>query len=404
MTATDVTGPEGVDRAELRRAGLALGGARGFSCVGCHQVGKFEPRGVAIASRGSDCIELTSGCARFFARWVRSPLRIVPNMEMPSFERPAPGVLHERMDWQLAALWNVLSDPQQPPAFDTSTVEQFLAAVPGQSPAIVAQRVQHWYVAAIESGAAEFRGGIRQPGQPAVRSRPDGAACLVERAVRGRGLRARAGTGSRREPICAIFRLKGQTCCLTTGNSRPWSLNPEAGRFGRLISYRSTPGTVELSYSLRFLIGNDSTTLNVARSLLGHAIDRGRGVSPGMAAFDSGDRRPPDRRVLVTQTTSRCTSASGEHTAPRCGQAEKAASIDLTYHIAVPVRYPAGRFRGRESNPGTEQRVGALHSPEARCSRSTLCPAITAFGFPCPLRSCPRRSRGEPMELWRSAH
>src|SRR5258708_828647 len=70
-------------------------------------------------------------------RWTRSPLRIVPGMEMPSFERPIPGMLEGKLDLQLAALWIALNDKSTPSKIDTSTIEQVLTVAPGESAKIV---------------------------------------------------------------------------------------------------------------------------------------------------------------------------------------------------------------------------------------------------------------------------
>ncbi|MFM7159873.1 MAG: hypothetical protein ACKO3P_05835, partial [Planctomycetaceae bacterium] len=117
---------------EWRAGGLVAGGSRGFSCVGCHKVGPYEPRGVGLATRGSDLYRVDQRLRpEFFSRWVRGPLRVVPNHEMPAFVRPLEGVLEGRLDRQLAALWKVLSEPGKPPQFDTSTIEQAPVPAPG---------------------------------------------------------------------------------------------------------------------------------------------------------------------------------------------------------------------------------------------------------------------------------
>lgn len=130
--------PQPVEATALRSAGRVLAGTHGHSCVACHIVGKFEPRGVAIATRGSDLFGLAKRMRpEFFARWVRAPLRIVPNMEMPSFDKPLAGVLEGRHDTQMAALWAAMNDPRGAPTLDTSTVEQFIAFEPGAPPRII---------------------------------------------------------------------------------------------------------------------------------------------------------------------------------------------------------------------------------------------------------------------------
>jgi mono/diheme cytochrome c family protein len=125
-------------KGDLQKAGQALAGARGFSCVACHKVGKLEPRNVALATRGSDLYLMAERMRpEFFLRWVRSPLRIVPGMEMPSFERPQPGILDGNLDHQLAALWEALNDKKAAPKLDTSTVEQAFVVRAGEPARII---------------------------------------------------------------------------------------------------------------------------------------------------------------------------------------------------------------------------------------------------------------------------
>ncbi|HUG91669.1 MAG TPA: PQQ-dependent sugar dehydrogenase [Planctomycetaceae bacterium] len=131
-------GTSDTDDAELLVAGHTLVGAKGFSCVACHHVGDFAPRNVALGTRGSDLLAL-SGHMResYFVRWTRSPMRIVPGMEMPSFVKPVPGLLDETIDAQLQAIWKALNDPRFTVPTDPSSVEQYLLVRPGERPRIV---------------------------------------------------------------------------------------------------------------------------------------------------------------------------------------------------------------------------------------------------------------------------
>jgi mono/diheme cytochrome c family protein/glucose/arabinose dehydrogenase len=127
-----------VPHAELSRAGQVLAGTRGFSCTACHKIAGYEPRNVALATRGSDLYLIGARMRQeFFTRWTRSPLRIIPGMEMPSFERPIAGILDGKIDRQLVALWEGLNDKSAPPKIDTSTIEQVLTVAPGESPKII---------------------------------------------------------------------------------------------------------------------------------------------------------------------------------------------------------------------------------------------------------------------------
>lgn len=126
------------ERRQALIAGHELVGGKGFSCVACHAFGKFEPRNVALGTRGSDLLMLGQRMRReYFLRWTRSPLRIVPGMEMPSFDKPVPKILAGDHDRQLAAIWDGLNDPNFTVPTNPSVVEQYLVVRPDEPPRIV---------------------------------------------------------------------------------------------------------------------------------------------------------------------------------------------------------------------------------------------------------------------------
>ena len=105
--------------AAVNIAGSRLVTSAGFGCTSCHQIGKSIPVKVAPAAHGTDLSLVGNRIRRtWYDRWVRNPARIVPRMEMPSIQIPVRGVLDERLDAQLTAVWNVLNtpgfDPPQP--------------------------------------------------------------------------------------------------------------------------------------------------------------------------------------------------------------------------------------------------------------------------------------------------
>jgi len=259
--------PPEIPVADWNRAGIALGGARGFSCVGCHKVGLFEPRGVALSTRGSDLHRLDQRMRpEFFVRWVQGPIRIIPNLEMPAFVRPAPGVLHERLDHQLGALWSALAQPKPPP-FDTSSVEQELRPVPGGPPKLVrdvfnlgdplhsvmipralavgfasaghlvfdldALALRGWWSGAFARQRASGKSWYWEPSGSAVRVIPNEP----------------AGVGSD-----VRLQWPGQPSIAATLHQ---------GRAGRVTGYRTTPGGLELHYELNFTAEGPPVRLQV---------------------------------------------------------------------------------------------------------------------------------------------
>ena len=105
------------DVAALSAAGARLVTTDGLSCTSCHQVGSVIPDKAPLNARGPSLSMLGQRIRRaWFDRWCADPARIVPRMEMPSVKVPVRGVLDERIDTQLAAVWHVLNTPSfEPP-------------------------------------------------------------------------------------------------------------------------------------------------------------------------------------------------------------------------------------------------------------------------------------------------
>jgi mono/diheme cytochrome c family protein/glucose/arabinose dehydrogenase len=93
-------------------AGGRLVTSEGFGCTSCHQIGKSSPVAVAPAAHGADLSLVGARVRRaWFDRWVRNPARIVPRMEMPSIQLPVRGVLDDKLNDQLSAVWRALNTP-----------------------------------------------------------------------------------------------------------------------------------------------------------------------------------------------------------------------------------------------------------------------------------------------------
>jgi mono/diheme cytochrome c family protein len=104
--------PAEPDAAAARTVAARLVTSDGFGCTSCHAIGGSDPPDVALPARGPDLARLGQRVRRsWFDRWVRNPARIVPRMEMPAVQQPVRGVLEDRLDLQLAAIWQVLNEP-----------------------------------------------------------------------------------------------------------------------------------------------------------------------------------------------------------------------------------------------------------------------------------------------------
>ncbi|MBC7821156.1 MAG: hypothetical protein IAG10_30075, partial [Planctomycetaceae bacterium] len=124
-------------------AGQALTGVRGWSCIACHKIGDYEPKQVALGARGSD-LRLLGKHIRpeFFFRWIASPLRVIPGVEMPQYNRPVAGVLDGDLAKQHAALWQALNEPNFQPPTNPNNVEQLWVVNPGERPRIIRDMFQ----------------------------------------------------------------------------------------------------------------------------------------------------------------------------------------------------------------------------------------------------------------------
>lgn len=126
------------DRAQLLIAGQTITGAKGFSCISCHELGDYKPRNVALGTRGSNLLMLGKRMRKeYFLRWVHNPLRIVPGMEMPALKKSVPKVLGGDINRQLDAIWLGLNDPQFKVPTNPSVVEQFFTVAAGEPARIV---------------------------------------------------------------------------------------------------------------------------------------------------------------------------------------------------------------------------------------------------------------------------
>lgn len=118
--------------------GNRLTGANGFNCVACHKAGSFEPRNVALGTRGSDIMTMGQRIRpRFFQRWMKNPIQVVPGIEMPALKKGVPGILDDSLPRQIGVIWTALSDSRFKAPTVTSNFEQFVTVPPGSSPQVI---------------------------------------------------------------------------------------------------------------------------------------------------------------------------------------------------------------------------------------------------------------------------
>ncbi|QDU25080.1 Cytochrome c [Anatilimnocola aggregata] len=128
-------------------AGRRLVGTDGFGCTSCHQVGSVQPVKAPPAARGPTLSMPQERLRKeWFDRWVRNPARIVPRMEMPSVQIPVRGVLQDNLKEQLAAVWDVLSQPGfEPPLPEPVRVARFYSSENNedQQPLVISDLIEH---------------------------------------------------------------------------------------------------------------------------------------------------------------------------------------------------------------------------------------------------------------------
>jgi len=244
--------PEETDSSLL--AGRTLMGASGLSCIACHQYGDYVPPKVAIATRGSNLFLVGNRIRReFFHRWTRSPLRIVPGMEMPAFERPVPGVLDGHIETQMAAIWAAINDPRFDAPTDSAVVEQLLVVDPDSAPRIVRDV---FTVSEANGGGSTARAfAVGFPNAHGVLIDADSMA--VRSWTYGEFARQRTQGKSWFWDLAGADVATGWTSApeiRLQQTSADRVLEPVAlqGRSARLHSYRTTGDAIELTYDLTF--------------------------------------------------------------------------------------------------------------------------------------------------------
>ena len=298
--------PAAARHARLRAAGQVLAGTRGFSCTACHKIAGHEPRNVALATRGSDLYLLGRRMRpEYFERWTRSPLRIVPGMEMPAFERPVSGVLKDNLDHQFAALWEVLNDNSTPPKIDTSTIEQSIVVAVGEKPKIVRDVfnigdplalvfVPRGFAVGLENGFS----ALFDLDTMSLSGWWDGG--LARQRAAGKSWYWEPFVGPQSTSAKLVKPQEPDLFLVRNGNeSEPIKAIQRAGRFGRLIRYNVPPtrksirGTPKLSRAVRLeyelSFPSEGQEIQVRVTETWHPIK----MNPAKAAVDSNSKDSP---------------------------------------------------------------------------------------------------------------
>ena len=260
--------------------GQALTGPKGFSCIACHQAGSYVPKKAAMGTRGSDIVGLGERMRHeYFIRWTRSPLRVVPGTEMPSYIKPVKHVLDEDIDKQLETLWLALNNKNFTPPTNPSSVEQLVTIAPDGSPRIVRDVFTNpeanggGYVArAFAVGFENQHSVIYDLDTLTLRAWHFGDFAR-QRTVGKSWYWDMAGT-----PVISGINPASDFALITAiVNGQPAQVKDrrtiephrENGTMGRLIDYSSDQGGVRFRYRLNFVVDGKRVPLDIEERLTG---------------------------------------------------------------------------------------------------------------------------------------
>lgn len=280
------------DESQTLVAGHTLVGAKGFSCIACHEIGDYKPRNVAPGTHGSDLLMLGRRMRReFYIRWTRSPLRIVPGMEMPSYERAVPGVLGGDVEAQLAATWQALNDPRFTPPTNPGSVEQYWTVEADQPARIIrdvftntSENGDGYVARSLAVGLHNGHNILFDLDRFAVRQWRFGD--LAQQRTEGKSWYwDMAGV-----PVASGFDEACDIALQPSGQSAAEPVLPavEHGRRGRVHGYAQYGLGIELAYELTFELEDHPVKVQVNEKIL-----------PSQLPTDNG-RTAWDRRIVVS--------------------------------------------------------------------------------------------------------
>ena len=270
--------------------GQELVGPKGFSCIACHQVGDYVPKKAAMGTRGSDLVGLGNRMRHsYFVRWTRSPLRIVPGVEMPSYTKAVHGVLGDDADAQLEVLWKTLADPRFEPPTDPASVEQYIVVGKGSPPRIIRD---------VFTNPKENGGGyVARAFAVGFENQHNMLYDLDTLTLRGWHF----GDFARQKTIGKSWYWDLAGSPIISGNNsasdyalisrisrdangrrtRSRTIEPfsENGTVGRLTGYSSDENSVRFRFALNFVIDDQRVTVNVEETLRTARFRRGEGTT-----------------------------------------------------------------------------------------------------------------------------
>lgn len=297
---------------ETLMAGHALTGSGGFNCVACHTFGEYEPRNVALGTKGCDLLMLQDRMrAEFFHRWTRAPLRVIPGMEMPNFSKPVAGVLDGDVDRQLTAVWRAINDPRFSAPTNPTQVEQLLIVQPGDAPHIVRD--------VFTVSSANGGGFVARPLAVGFGNGHSLLFDLDRMAIRGWTLgdfaRQRTEGKSWYWDLAGVDVATGFTdeCELLlrdVGTGTLLQPVPEGGRAGKLLRYAVGPSRVEWEQTLSFASTERTIPVTVTQELA--AIGSESGAWSGLERTVTASRIPEGFSLMLRKPAAASALSSAQ--------------------------------------------------------------------------------------------
>ena len=368
--------------------GQALVGPKGFSCIACHQVGEYEPRNTALGTKGSDLLAMGKRMRpAFFLRWTRSPLRIVPGLEMPGYSKPAKGALGDDVDRQLNLLWHALNDARFEAPTNPASVEQYFVVERG--PARIVRDV-------FENPKENGGGYVARAFAVGFENQQNALFDLDTLTLRawtfGDFARQRTSGKSWYWDMAGSYVMTGfakesdYALVSKQPGGKPVAPLRSAGTVGKLVSYKPAGYGVEFVYRMNFEIDGKKRTIEI-QEVLSPLEQR---ASNGWSRSISATSIPAGYDVQITQPIVSESNTLGRPEIRRGDSTAAADAFKPTFEAARSTRLVAsdGKVSGRIEYlsrlqaPALQVELKPLEAPAAQ--KVTSVPGFEGWRLPLP--------------------
>jgi len=348
-------------------AGHTLVGARGWSCIACHEAGSYVPKNVALGTHGSNLLMMGQRLRKeYFMRWCRAPLRIVPGMEMPSYVKAVPGILGNQSEAQLNAVWYSLNDSKFTVPTNPSVVEQLWAVKSGQ-PARVVRDV---FTNLEENGGGAISRSMAIGLENGHNLLFDFDSASISQWTLGDLARQRTQGKSWYWDMAGVAIISGVTPGpdLVLRNMKKQgdtAIKPisEHGRVAVLKSYRKQNLGLEFNYTVRFEVGGQLKTVSITESIQPSPPARSNHQSAWLRKI-SAENIPTGFQLLAARPIPKTTFGSPRIDSVSAGNADWKSFPDL----------PGREFQPVQTVSKTSASILLIYSCQLQSEKSQLVP------------------------------